>query len=85
MQVAIHPATATGRDLRMEGEGDLAIVSDKSEVAVLISGKAVTRRLPFVVRLAAGKYDVRVLSAGQTLTERQVEVRAGQKVELEVK
>ncbi|MBE0656679.1 MAG: hypothetical protein IH602_03260, partial [Bryobacteraceae bacterium] len=86
MRVEIRSANATAtRDLVIEGFGEIAFVSELQEVAILVNGQPVTRKLPFTVRLGAGTYDVKVLSSGNVLTERQVEVRQGQRTELVVK
>lgn len=86
MRVEIHSANpGAGRDLVVEGVGEIAFVSELQDVAILVNGQAVTRKLPFTVRLGAGAYDVKVLSSGNVLTERQVQVRQGQRTELVVK
>lgn len=86
MRVEIRSANAAAtRDLVVEGFGEIAFVSELQEVAILVNGQPVTRKLPFTVRLGAGTYDVKVLSSGNILTERKVEVRQGQRSELVVK
>jgi tetratricopeptide (TPR) repeat protein len=86
MRVEIRSASGVAtRDLVLEGFGEIAFVSDLQEVAILVNGQPVTRKLPFTVRLGAGVYEVKVLSSGNILTERQVEVRQGQRTELVVK
>ncbi len=77
--------TSPHRDLRVEEQGEIVLASDRQEVIVLVEGKPVARNLPYTIRIPAGTYDVRVLSASQVLVERQVSVRAGQKVELTIK
>jgi tetratricopeptide (TPR) repeat protein len=86
MRVEIRSASAAAtRDLVVEGFGEIAFVSELQEVAILVNGQPVTRKLPFTVKLGAGTYDVKVLSSGNILTERKVEVRQGQRSELVVK
>lgn len=85
IHVDIKSAASAGRDLVVEGYGELALVSESGEAGVLLDGKQVARKLPYTVRLAPGNYDVRVQSTGQTIAERQVQIRSGQKVELVVK
>ena len=85
IQIDIKSAASTGRDLVVEGFGELALVSESGEAGILLDGKQVARRLPYTVRLAPGSYDVRVQSAGQTTAERQVVIKPGQKVELVLK
>lgn len=86
MRVEIRSANgAATRDLVVEGFGEIAFVSELQEVAILVNGQPVTRKLPFTVRLGAGAYEVKVLSSGNVLTERKVEVRQGQRSELVVK
>ena len=86
MRVEIRSANSSAsRDLVVEGYGEIAFVSELQEVAILVNGQPVTRKLPFTVRLGAGVYDIKVLSSGNILTERQVQVRQGQRTELVVK
>jgi hypothetical protein len=85
IHIDIKSASSTGRDLVVEGFGELALVSECGEAGILLDGKLVARALPYTVRLAPGSYDIRVQSAGQTMVERQVVIRSGQKVELVLK
>ena len=85
IHIDIKSTSSTGRDLVVEGFGELALVSESGEAGILLDGKQVARRLPYTVRLAPGSYDVRVQSAGQTTAERQVVIKPGQKVELVLK
>lgn len=86
MRVEIRSANpAASRDLMVEGFGEIAFVSELEQVAILVNGQPVTRKLPFTVRLAAGTYEVKVLSSGNILTERQVEVIQGKRSELVIK
>ena len=86
VQVDIRPREhIAGRDLKVEAPGELVLVSERPEVSILVEGKPVARKLPYAARLAAGTYDIRVLSGAEVLVERQVVVRAGQKVEMSIK
>jgi hypothetical protein len=86
VQVDIRPREhVAGRDLKVEAPGELVLVSDRPEVSILVEGKPVARELPYSARLAAGTYDIRVLSGTEVLVERQVVVQAGKKIELSIK
>jgi len=86
MQVDIRSReNAGGRDLKVEDPGELAITSQREEVTILVEGKPVARKLPFFAKLAAGVYDLRILSGNKVLAERQVVIRAGQRAEVVVK
>jgi uncharacterized caspase-like protein len=76
---------AAGRDLMIEGYGELAFVSELPSVTVMVNGRPVTRKLPHTLRLPAGNYEVRVLLSGDVLNERKVQIGSAQRVELEVK
>ncbi len=85
IHVDIKSSSSAGRDLVVEGYGELALVSESGEAGVLLDGKQIAQKLPYTVRLAPGNYDVRIQSTGQTIAERQVLIRPGQTVELVVK
>jgi hypothetical protein len=73
------------RDLITEEFGEVVLMAEKPGLTVLLDGKPVTRSLPFTMKLPAGKYEIRSVETGKTLLERQIEVRAGQTIQLMLK
>jgi tetratricopeptide (TPR) repeat protein len=73
------------RDLFFGSPGELAFTSSRQQSVVLfINGQPVAQKLPFSIRLRPGQYEIRLVGAGQVLTERQVRLQSGQRTELEV-
>jgi hypothetical protein len=67
----------------MEREfGVVALTSDRQDAAVLLDGKPVSSALPAKLKIPAGKYEIRTVQEGKTLTSREIDVRAGTTVEL---
>jgi len=84
LHVEVKSLSAT-RDLMTEEFGEIEFRSGRQQMPVLVDGKAVTRSLPYTLKIPPGKYEIKTIEAGKTLVERQVEVKSGAKVELILK
>jgi uncharacterized caspase-like protein len=73
------------RDLIREEFGTLELKSDQPGAAVMLDGKTMARQLPFTLKVAAGKYQIRAIDHGKTLITRDVEVTAGATVDVSLK
>ena len=71
-------AVAGTRDLVTEEFGELTIkATSKKEIGLMLEGRAVSRKLPYTVKLPPGKYEIRTFEAGKARSERRVEVKSG--------
>ena len=77
-------SVAGSRDLISEEFGELTVRSSKKGMAVILEGKAVSRQLPYTLKLPPGEYELRTIEGGRKLYERRVRVKAGATTELEL-
>ena len=77
-------SVAGSRDLISEEFGELTVRSSKKGMAVVLEGKAVSRQLPYTLKLPPGEYELRTIEGGRKLSERRVRVKAGATTELEL-
>ena len=77
-------AVGGSRDLVTEEFGSLTIRSSKKDMGVMVDGRAVSRKLPYTVKLPPGKYDIRTIGAGKQLAERRIEVKSGVSANLDL-
>ena len=75
-------SVAASRDLSREEFGELQIQSAQPKAAVMLDGKAVARQLPITLKVPAGKYDIRTVDRGKTISTRQIEVQPGRATEV---
>jgi hypothetical protein len=73
------------RDLVSEEFGEVQFQSINPQMAVVLDGHPVTRTLPYKMKLPAGKYGIRWVEAGAVIEERQVEVKVGGSLQLQVR
>ena len=83
--IQVATAREAGRDLIVEGFGEIAFTAERPDVGVVLNGTPIARKLPYLARVAAGKYTIKVMVSGQVSAEQQIEVRQGQRVEMAVK
>lgn len=77
-------AIAGTRDFVTEEFGQLTIRSAAKGMGLMVDGKAVSRKLPFTVKLPPGKYELRMIEGGKPRGERRVEVKSGINTDLDL-
>ncbi len=77
-------AVAGSRDLISEDPGQLTVRSAKKGMGVMLEGKAVSRQLPFTLKLPPGEYELRTIEAGKKLSERRIRIKANTTTELDL-
>ena len=77
-------AVAGSRDLISEDPGQLTVRSAKKGMGVMLEGKAVSRQLPFTLKLPPGEYELRTIEAGRKLSERRIRIKANTITELDL-
>ncbi len=76
---------AGSRDLISEEFGQLNLTSDLANTGVILDGKAITRQLPYTMKVPAGKYVIKTVERGQILGSREIEIKAGMPLDLNIK
>ncbi len=77
-------SVAGSRDLVTEEFGELTVRSTKKGMGVMLEGKAVSRQLPYTLKLPAGEYELRTMASGRKLTERRIKIKSGVTSELDL-
>ena len=67
---------ADSRDLVSDELGELTVQSKRKEIALALNGKAVSRQLPYTLKLPPGEYELRTIDRGKRVAERRVRVKA---------
>ena len=77
-------AVAGSRDLVTEEFGELTVRSSRKGMGVMLEGKAVSRQVPYTLKLPAGEYELRTVESGKKLSERRIRIKSGATAELDL-
>jgi tetratricopeptide (TPR) repeat protein len=72
------------RDMVSEEFGELTVRSTKKGMGVMLDGKAVSRQVPYTLKLPPGEYELRTIESGRKLSERRIKIKSGATTQLDL-